>query len=204
MCNNNFVNNLKNVIGNNITQLRKRAKMTQLELAENLHYTDKAISKWERGETIPSVDMLVEIAKFFDVTLDSLVDPTFNADKTLSVKEKKVSHLAIILLAIFAVWLCASILFTIFMLDPHIYKDAWLVFVYTTIATSILITVGISIWGGKEKRKYLGLSCSAIAWTTILSVYLTLLLSGMNIWMLWILGIPIQAILILSTKIKKS
>ena len=178
--------------------------MTQLELAENLHYTDKAISKWERGETIPSVDMLVEIAKFFDVTLDSLVDPNFNADKTLSVKEKKVSHLAIMLLAIFAVWLFASILFTIFLLYPHIYKDAWLVFVYSTIATSILITVGISIWGGKEKRKYLGLSCSAIAWTTILSVYLTLLLSGMNIWMLWILGIPIQAILILSTKIKKN
>lgn len=47
--------------------------MTQLELAESLQYSDKAVSKWERGESVPEIATLKAIAELFDVTLDSLV-----------------------------------------------------------------------------------------------------------------------------------
>ena len=64
---------LAEVIGKNITRLRKLANMTQLELAEKLNYSDKSISKWEQGNGIPDVRILVQLAELFGVTLDDLV-----------------------------------------------------------------------------------------------------------------------------------
>lgn len=61
---------LKNIIAQNITDLRKKEKLTQAEFAERLNYTDKAISKWERGESIPSIDVLKQIADMFNVKVD--------------------------------------------------------------------------------------------------------------------------------------
>ena len=53
---------LKPVIAKNITALRQQARMTQSELAERLNYSDKAISKWERAESMPDVAVLKTIA----------------------------------------------------------------------------------------------------------------------------------------------
>ena len=63
---------LKTIIANNIVELRKKNNMTQLELAEKLNYSDKAISKWERGESYPDCSLLLPIARLFSVTLDEL------------------------------------------------------------------------------------------------------------------------------------
>ena len=64
---------LGQIIGKNITRLRKIANMTQLELAEKLNYSDKSVSKWEQGNGIPDVRILMQIAELFGVTLDDLV-----------------------------------------------------------------------------------------------------------------------------------
>ena len=69
----NIVTDLKQTIAKNITALRQGRKMTQIELAEKLNYSDKAISKWERGESIPDVTVLKSIADLFGVTLDYLL-----------------------------------------------------------------------------------------------------------------------------------
>ena len=61
-------------MANNIAQLRKSKGLTQLELAERLNYSDKAVSKWERGEGLPDVLVLSKMAEIFDVTLAELVD----------------------------------------------------------------------------------------------------------------------------------
>lgn len=45
---------LKEIIAKNLTQLRTHAQLTQIQLAEKLNYSDKAVSKWERGEAIPA------------------------------------------------------------------------------------------------------------------------------------------------------
>ena len=65
---------LKPVIAQNITALRQSHKMTQIELAEKLNYSDKAVSKWERGESIPDVIVLKTIADLFGVSLDYLLE----------------------------------------------------------------------------------------------------------------------------------
>ena len=61
---------IKANIANNIVELRKRKKWTQAELAEKINYTDKAVSKWERGESTPDVDVLYNMAEIFGVTVD--------------------------------------------------------------------------------------------------------------------------------------
>ncbi len=63
---------VKIIIGKNIQYLRKDAKMTQQALAEKLNYTAKAVSKWERGESIPEIETLMAICSIFNVTLDFL------------------------------------------------------------------------------------------------------------------------------------
>ena len=64
---------LKSIVARNIIALRRKHDMTQLELAEKLNYTDKAVSKWERGESLPDIVILKTIADLFGVTLDYLV-----------------------------------------------------------------------------------------------------------------------------------
>ena len=64
---------LKQVIADNVSSLRRDAGMTQAELAEKLNYTDKAVSKWERGESCPDITVLKTIAELFGVTVDYLI-----------------------------------------------------------------------------------------------------------------------------------
>ena len=58
---------LKYQIGRNIASYRKRAGLTQAGLAERLNYSDKAISKWERGESAPDVLTLVQLSEQFGI-----------------------------------------------------------------------------------------------------------------------------------------
>lgn len=60
-------------VGYRIAQARKKQGMTQRELSERLHVSDKAVSKWERGETYPDIDKCDKLAKYYGVTIDSLV-----------------------------------------------------------------------------------------------------------------------------------
>ena len=58
----------ENRIGQFIAQLRKEKNMTQKDLAELLHITDKAVSKWERGLSYPDITLLTSIAGILGVT----------------------------------------------------------------------------------------------------------------------------------------
>ena len=79
---------LKAVIARNIADLRRRAGMTQQDLAAKLNYTDKAISKWERGESAPDILTLVSLAEVFDVTVDDLLkDPNALPEQTGTVQQ---------------------------------------------------------------------------------------------------------------------
>ena len=67
---------IKENIAKNITTYRKASNLTQLDLAEKLHYSDKAVSKWERGDAVPDIVTLKSIADLFGITVDTLIgDP---------------------------------------------------------------------------------------------------------------------------------
>ena len=69
---------LKQIFAVNLQALRQRDGLTQTELGEKLNYSDKAVSKWERGESIPDASVLKEIGSLFGVSLDSLLSDHTN------------------------------------------------------------------------------------------------------------------------------
>ena len=74
---------LREIIGQNLTELRKQKGYTQISLAEKLNYSDKAISKWEKGTSLPSIDVLLDLANLYGVTLDYLVKEGDSKEKKL-------------------------------------------------------------------------------------------------------------------------
>ena len=66
-------------IGNNIKQLRLNRGITQEQLAEQLHISGQAVSKWENNTAMPDIACLPLLADFFGVTIDELMDYKLNA-----------------------------------------------------------------------------------------------------------------------------
>ena len=79
---------IKARIGSNIASFRKAAGLTQAGLAEKLNYSDKAISKWERGESVPDVLTLMQLGQLFGVTMDALVSSDSPAGAGLQEPER--------------------------------------------------------------------------------------------------------------------
>ena len=93
----------KETFGNMVAALRKKKGMTQLELAEKMGVTDKAVSKWERDLSFPDVNTIPKLAEIFNVTVDELIQAK-SKEKEITAKsielyfdketEKKLNHLA--------------------------------------------------------------------------------------------------------------
>ena len=71
--------------GKFLCELRKRKKLTQQELGELVHYTDKNISKWERGVSFPNnPNVLQDLAEIFDVSIEELMYGEYKTNKNES------------------------------------------------------------------------------------------------------------------------
>ena len=191
---------VKQIIGANLTELRKKKHLTQAELATKLNYSDKAISKWEHGDAVPSIENLLEICKFYGITLDQLVSQdTKDLKPKDQEKENKVNKLVVTLLSFFTVWTLATVIYVF--LDFLGFKNEWLVFIWSIPLSSIVLIIFNGIWG---KRKYTFFLVSLLIWTLITGTYLTMLIKyNLNMWLLFIIGIPATIITILWSRIKR-
>ena len=176
---------LKQTVANNIAQLRKSKGLTQLELAERLNYSDKAVSKWERGEGLPDVLVLSKMAEIFDVTLAELVDG--KTKKPLSPANKKRALIAAA--ASLLVWVVATIVFVVLRLLPEPPDKAWLAFIYAQPATMIVLTVFSVVW---KMRLFVFCAVSLLIWTMCLTLFVSIIFVTDNAWLLFIIGIPLQ------------
>ncbi len=186
---------IKQIIADNITGLRKEMHLTQAELAERMGYTDKAISKWERAESIPDIVTLNEFADLCGVTLDYLVKKEHPENRAALSRQARSNRLVISLLAAAAVWLIATVLFVY--LKIFGVADVWKVFVGAAPVTMIVLLVFNSIWG-KTKRNYVIIS--VLVWSTLAFAYCMLM--QYNLFLIFLIGIPIQVMVILWSKIK--
>ena len=186
---------LKQIIANNITELRKQMNLTQAELADMMGYTDKAISKWERAESIPDVITLKALADTFDVTLNYLVETDHPKDKAEVSRRTKNNRLVISLLAAAAVWFIATVLFVY--LEFYGASNVWLVFVGAVPVSMIVLLVFNSIWG-KKVLNYMIIS--VMVWSALAFAYLMLL--PYNLFLIFVIGVPIQVLIILWSQIK--
>lgn len=63
--------------------IKKRKRMTQLELAEKMRVTDKAVSKWERDLSFPDINSIPKLAEIFEVSVDDLMKVKINTKETI-------------------------------------------------------------------------------------------------------------------------
>ena len=189
---------LKHIIAHNLSELRRSASMTQIDLAERLHYSDKAVSKWERGESIPDVGVLKEIADLFGVTVDYLLTEEHTAPREDVPAGRQHRRAVVTLLSVALVWLIATVVFVILgMVLPGL-RGEWLAFVYAVPVSAIVLLVFNSLWG-RRRRNY-GI-VSVLVWGLLLSAFLTYPRGMM--WMIFLLGIPTQIIIWLWSRLGK-
>lgn len=186
--------NLDLIIAKNLTFLRKKNKFTQASLAEKLNYSDKAISKWEKGESLPPIEVLYKISKLYGVSLDFIVgeEKYPQVIKTVDMKKR---YLHITLLSILTVWFVAVMLFVGFDILANI--NLWIVFTWAVPCSIVVGIVFDCIW---NKQKTLFYLISALIWTTLICF---LLQFSFGIWKILLIGIPLQIATFLCSRLVK-
>ena len=191
---------LKQQIGTNIALYRKNAGLTQAGLAAKLNYSDKAISKWERGESIPDVITLLTLAEQFEITVNDLLSdpnalPEDSDPGTLEKAMTKVSEKALkrkanknVILALSStlVWFVALLIFVV--LSTFDIPYSWLAFLYAVPINAIVLLSLRSAWHDFRWNRWL---ISAIVWGFLVAIYATLMtLLHFDMWRMFLLGIP--------------
>ncbi len=158
---------LKETISKNLVQLRAKAHLTQVQLAEMLNYSDKAVSKWERGEAIPDIRVLIQICKIYGITLDELVTKKNLAEEAHPVKHINVKRLLITCISAVFVWFVATVIFLCLFFVPATSAYAWMVFVVAPLPMSIVLLVFCVLWWNKALQ---AVSSSLVLWSCVLLV----------------------------------
>lgn len=187
---------LKHIIAKNITDLRRKRNITQLELAERLCYSDKAISKWERGESLPDIAVLKHLADLFGVTVDYLLTTDHKKPAPApEAKQRSPRRRGVITwLAVLLVWMIATLVFVTAELISAAPLRHSLLFLWAIPVSAVVWLVMNSIWFNR-RRNYLIISC--LMWSVLAATHLTLLQLGFNMWLIYLLGAPAQIIIFL-------
>ena len=193
------MDNIKEIVAKNLTNLRQKKNLTQSEVAQILNYTDKSVSKWEHADTTPPIDVLKRLADLYGVSLDYLVSETNNDfyDSTYTGKKNITNKIIITILATSIVWLIGTILYVYGMV--FLQESYWMLFVTAVPFSVIVLFVFNGIWG---KREFIFILASILVWSILASIYLSFL--EYNIWSVFILGIPMQVAIILWSLLKPS
>ena len=186
------VNELKSVIAQNLIKYRKENGLTQQELAEKLNYSDKSISKWERGEGVPDIYILKQIAELYNVTVNDIIGMEKIENNATPTINK--NHVLITLMSIGLVWLVATIIFAILkIIFPNTLTISYC-YIYAIPISFIVLYIFNRIW---FKIKLINFtSVSLIFWTTLFSFYWTIKDFFDNFGVLFFIGIPFQIIVI--------
>ncbi|MCL2229211.1 MAG: helix-turn-helix domain-containing protein [Firmicutes bacterium] len=181
----------KKVISKNITHYRKSLGITQAELAKRLKYSDKAVSKWERGEALPDISVLNQMAGIFGISIDKLCQE-HEYEKTVFKTNVGKKRFLIAIMSAGLVWLVATALFAFVAIILGDYTNLWKIFVWAVPATAIVLLVFNCLWG---KRIGTFTLVSIIIWTSALSFYLSI--PATLIHLLFAVCVPLQILAIL-------
>ena len=189
---------LRKTVAKNIAQYRKAHHDTQLDLATKLNYSDKAVSKWEQGESLPGIEVLYKLAKLYGVSMDYIVGekevkPARAAFGGLTQKRKRI----ITLLSVLGVWLFATVFYIFFNIFAH--ANLWTLFCWAVPASFVVSIVFDAVW---HKRRFLFLIISAFIWSLLLCFCLQFV--NYNIWLILGIGIPLQLAVLLSAWLVKA
>lgn len=202
--------NLALTVGKNLCALRKSKGLTQQELAQQIHYSDKSISKWELGYSLPSVDVLIDFANYYGVSLDYLTkeqdQQAIESAVEESSKKENASNKAIILAMsltfVLLVAMCVYFSSYFFQESP---ANLWIVFIWMVPVMAFLSAWEVQIMYHNRLAVYI--LSSVFLWTLLLSFgihYQFFVTPGQNVWFILIVGIPIQVIIALLYRYKRA
>ena len=193
---------LKLISASNIIKLRTGAGLTQAELGEKLNYSDKTISKWERGEAIPDAYVLTQMAEIFGVTVDYLLSsheawesPEQQEEKERKQEEHRYSVNMIIAISVLGVWTMALTIFVMLWLFDIILWETFVVALPVSILTYMVL-----IWVFR-RRRHLQFVIAAFVLSLFILLYFTLPMQ--KPWQLFLIAIPAEIIVFLSCNIRR-
>lgn len=166
------IEEIKHNFAINIVKLRKSRNLNQIELGNALHYSSKAVSKWENEETIPDIDTLSEIAEFFNVTVNDLI----SNKNVVAVSHKKRNHFFITLSSVILPFVIALIVFIILHVN-HIKFD-YMAFPVAAVTSGVTAIVLTRLW---FKKIFVYLS---VMFTILMAGLCTLLFLEFTYWWL--------------------
>ena len=174
-----------------MTAYRKRAGLTQAELADKLNYSDKSVSKWERGDGMPDLLVLCRLADLYDVPLDAFLR---DGPLVRSAREQKSRHIIITLLSLgLAIFISAIAFFVCYLAKVRV---GWLSFVYAVPVCMILLVVFSHIW---SKILWQAIAVSLLDWSLCGAVYVSFVaISGIkSVAMIFMVAGVFQVLIIL-------
>lgn len=185
--------NVKEIIASNLASLRREHKLTQQQLAEKLNYSDKAVSRWENAETLPDIETLCKICDIYGVKFEYLLQKEQPKKNPYVVKNDIPGKMLITFIIMCSIWIAATLAYTY--INAIFDIKVWTIFIWAVPFSAVMCEVCNAVF---FKNKAFGcVAFSVASWTSILALYLQTLRH--NMWMLFIMGVPLQAVIILIT-----
>ncbi|MCF0137764.1 MAG: helix-turn-helix transcriptional regulator [Oscillospiraceae bacterium] len=193
------LNELRLICAGNLISLRTRQSMTQAELGAKLNYTDKNISKWERGEALPDAFALTRIAEIYGVTVDYLLSShdTYEAPSGMPVSDDAPTYRASIIVATAVLSIMTSALLA-FVVMWILGNPEWRVFL---LGLSLSAMTGIVLDCLLYKARGLAYVISAFVLSLFPLAYFTI--PSADGWKLFLLAVPSVAIVFLACNIRR-
>ena len=182
---------IRRTVAKNIAAYRKAHRDTQLDLAEKLNYSDKSVSKWERGESLPDVCILAQIAALYGVTVSNLIGEVVPPKK-----DKPHYHLFVLLLSIAAVFAVATVVFSAFVIVGVNFR-AWLFFIYAIPVAAVVAIVFTHLWWGYLAQ---GVAVSVFVWSMGLCIYLSLSIDKLAL--IFVVCASVQVLVVLAELVR--
>lgn len=195
---------LNEIVGGNLQELRKSRHLTQQELAEQVGYSDKSISKWELGKAIPTVDILIDLASFFGVTVDYIITERSPGEVQKSMNEtvkKRSNQIILLALVVCVIYAIAAAVYVTNVINPT-KPDLWISFVWAIPITFFFLSaLNYHFW---KRSISFHVFVSLFCWTIIMAFHIQYLCYPPydNLWYLYLLGIPIQVAIVLMANLK--
>lgn len=189
---------IRQTLAEQIALRRKAADLTQEALAQKLNYSDKSVSKWERAEGVPDVQVLAQLTEIFGCTADELLGlstttpPETPSSQDAPRRATETKRVMIPLLSMLLAWLTAAVGYFVLELLRVSAFPTWLVFIYAIPASCIVLTVFARLWHGCALQ---AAAVSGVVWGTALSLKLSFPLRAFNL--LFIVAAILQLLTVL-------
>lgn len=163
---------LKGILADNLVYYRKLHRLTQAQLAEKINYSDKSVSKWERGDGVPDIYVLTLLAGLYGITVNDLIRERSAVNPVPVIKKR----ILVPLLSMGLVWLAAAVLFFVLRLFTPQLEKLYLCFVWAAPVSIIVGVVFANLWWNNLLRF---LFVSVLIWLLAVALFLTITLESM-------------------------